>query len=261
MKTENIKIKPQWEKSKEEIWNDLFEELEETPKVIKMVPRKRNIWFYAAASIAAIAIILPSIAFFYTENKIAEKGIHLAVVLPDGSKVELNADSEISYKPLWWMFSREVKLKGEAYFEVEKGSTFNVHSGEYTTSVLGTSFNIFSRANKFNVTCLSGKVNVSGKSESVILTKNMQALWDSNRLIAKDIEDAVQSINWKQGKFIFIGVPLQEVIQEIERQYDITVSPNSGLNQSYSGNFTKTEKPDDVLQIVGKPFGIKFKIE
>ena len=261
MKTEDIKIKPQWEKSKEEIWDNLFEELEDTPKVIEMAPRKRSIWFYAAASIAAIAIILPSIAFFYTKSETAERGTHLAVVLPDGSKVDLNAESEISYKPLWWMVSREVKLKGEAYFEVEKGSTFDVHSGQYTVSVLGTSFNVFSRANKFNVTCLTGKVNVSDKSESVILTPNMQAFLNESKLTLTDITNAKDVINWKQGKFVFIGVPLQEVVLEIERQYDITVSPNSGLNQSYSGNFTKTENPNEVLKIVGKPFGIEFKIK
>ena len=144
MKADDIKITPKWSKSKEDIWDSVFEGLEETPKVIEMAPRKRSLWFYAAASIAAIAIILPSIAFFYTKNEVAERGTHLAVVLPDGSKVDLNAESKISYKPLWWFISRDVELKGEAYFEVEKGSTFDVRSGQYTVSVLGTSFNVFS---------------------------------------------------------------------------------------------------------------------
>ena len=261
MKTDDIKITPEWSKSKEEVWATVFEELEDTPKVIKMAPRKRSVWFYAAASIAAIAIILPSIAFFYTKSEVAERGSHLAVALPDGSKVDLYAESEISYKPLWWFISRDVKLKGEAYFEVEKGSKFDVHSTQYTVSVLGTSFNVFSRAGKFNVTCLTGKVNVSDKSESVILTPNMQALWDNGKLITKEIDDARESINWKQGKFVFVGVPLQEVIQEIERQYDIEVLPNSNLDYSYSGNFTKANDPNDVLKIVGTPFGIEFKIK
>lgn len=261
MKTDDIKIIPKWSKSKEDIWDNVFEGLEDTPKVIEMAPRKRSIWFYAAASIAAIAIILPSIAFFYTKNEVAGRGSHLAIVLPDGSKVDLNAESEISYKPLWWHISRDVELKGEAYFEVEKGSTFDVRSGEYTVSVLGTSFNIFSRDGKYNVTCLTGKVNVSDKLESVILTPNMQALWNDGKLISKDIDDAKESINWKQGKFVFVGVPLYEVIQEIERQYDIEVLPNSNLDYLYSGNFTKAKNPDDVLKIVGKPFGIEFKIK
>ncbi|MFV0291133.1 MAG: FecR family protein [Mangrovibacterium sp.] len=261
MKTDDIKICPKWSKSKEEVWANVFEELEAHPQVIKMTSRKRSVWLYAAASIAAIIIILPSIAFFYTKSELAERSSNLAIVLPDGSKVDLNAESEISYKPLWWYISRDVKLKGEAYFEVEKGSTFNVRSGGYIVSVLGTSFNVFSRAEKFNVTCLTGKVNVSDQSESVILTPNMQALLSKGKLITKDIDDARESISWKQGKFIFIGTPLLEVIQEIERQYDIEVMPYSNLNYIYSGNFTKANNPNDVLKIVGTPFGIEFKIK
>lgn len=76
MKTDDIKITPKWSKSKEDIWDSVFEGLEETPKVIEMAPRKRSLWFYAAASIAAIAIILPSIAFFYTKMKLL-KEVHI----------------------------------------------------------------------------------------------------------------------------------------------------------------------------------------
>lgn len=261
MKTDNIKITPKWNKTKEDIWDNVFEGLEDAPKVIEIIPRRKTLWFYAVASIVAVATILPAFAFFYTKSEVADRGSYLAVNLPDGSKVDLNAESEISYKPLWWFVSRDVKMKGEAYFEVEKGSTFKVHSGEYTVSVLGTSFNILSRHVKYNVTCLTGKVNVSDKNASVILTPNMEASWSNGKLISKEISNAKESIEWKGGKFVFVSVPLQEVIQEIERQYDIEVLPDSNLDYLYSGNFTKTENPYDVLKIVGKPFGIEFKIK
>lgn len=261
MKTDDIKITPEWSKSKEEVWANVFEKLEDTPQMVKMSPRKRSIWFYAAASVAVIAIILPSIAFFYVKSEVAERGSHLTVILPDGSKVDMNAESKISYKPFWWPISRDVELKGEAYFEVKKGSSFDVRSGQYTVSVLGTSFNVLYRNGKFNVTCLTGKVDVSNKSELVTLTPNMQALWNNGKLIAKEIDDAEKSINWKLGRFVFVSVPLQEVIQEIERQYNIEIFPNSNLNHLYSGNFTRANDPEDVLKIVGKPFGIEFKIK
>lgn len=260
MKTDNIKITPKWEKSKDEIWNEAFADLQETNK--HLVEKKRiPLWRYIAASAAVIIFAVTSFAFLYTTTETVGRGSHLAFTLPDGSKVDLNAESELSYKPYWWFASRNVNLKGEAYFEVKKGSTFNVHSNQYTVSVLGTSFNVFSRSDKFSVTCLTGKINVSDKSESVILTPDMQVSLDGGKLKTWDIEDASQSINWKQGKFVFVGVPLKDVIQEIERQYDIKVSPSSNLDYLYSGNFTKTENPDDVLKIVGKPFGIEFKIK
>ncbi|OJX87344.1 MAG: hypothetical protein BGP01_00570 [Paludibacter sp. 47-17] len=261
MKTEDIKITPKWSKSKEDIWNDMFEQLEDNPKVIEMKPRRKPVWLYVAAAVATIVILLPGIAFLYTKSETAGRGSHLAVALPDGSKVELNAESKITYKPFWWMVSRNVELQGEAYFEVEKGSKFDVRSGDYTVSVLGTSFNIFSRADKYAVTCLTGKVSVADKATSVVLTPNMQAILNNNQLITANIENAKEAINWKEGRFVFVSVPLVEVIQEIERQYDINVQPGSNLDYLYSGNFTKTQNPEDVLKIVGKPFGIEFKMK
>lgn len=261
MKTNNIKITPKWEKSKDEIWNKAFADLQET-NIEHLVEKKRiPLWRYIAASAVVIVFAVTSFAFLYTTTETIGRGSHLAFTLPDGSKVDLNAESQLSYKPYWWYVSRNVKLNGEAYFEVEKGSTFGVQSGQYAVHVLGTSFNVFSRSDQFNVTCLTGKVNVSDKSESVILTPNMQAVLDGGKLKTWEIEDAKLSIEWKKGKFVFVGVPLKDVIQEIERQYNIKVSSSSNLDYLYSGNFTKTKDPNDVLQIVGKPFGIEFKIE
>lgn len=260
MKTDNIKIAPKWSKKKDEIWNNVFDELKDT-SAVEPVSRRKSLLFYAAASIIIIAVFLPGFAYFYTKKETAGKGMHLSIILPDKTKADLNAESEISYKPLWWYISRNVKLTGEAYFDVKKGSTFNVYSDRYTVSVLGTSFNVFSRAGKFKATCISGKVKVSNKSESVTLLPNMQASYYNDKLMVKDIEDAKESINWKQRKFTFVGVPLKDVLREIERQYDIEVWSDSDLDYLYSGNFTMTENPSDVLKIVGKPFGIELKIK
>lgn len=59
----------------------------------------------------------------------------------------------------------------------------------------------------------------------------------------------------------FEGVPLVEVINEIERQYDIRVKADIPPGHVYTGNFSRATKPDMILEIIGKPFGIKFSIE
>jgi ferric-dicitrate binding protein FerR (iron transport regulator) len=71
----------------------------------------------------------------------------------------------------------------------------------------------------------------------------------------------LQSVGWTQNKFSFIGVPLADVVKEVERQYDIHVSTTSELDYLYTGNFSKEKQPEEVLEIIGKPFGITFKIE
>ncbi|MFV0345346.1 MAG: FecR domain-containing protein, partial [Bacteroidales bacterium] len=73
--------------------------------------------------------------------------------------------------------------------------------------------------------------------------------------------DVSQAVAWTRGQFSFVGVSLSDVVKEVERQYDIKVSTDSKLDYLYTGNFSKDKSPKDVLEIIGKPFGISFEIE
>lgn len=241
MKTDNIKIIPKWKKSKDDIWNETFANLEDT-KVVKKV-RYISFLKYAAAAVITLVVAGTSFAYLYTETETAARGTHLAISLPDGSSVNLNAESELKYKPFWWFASRDVKLNGEAYFEVKSGSQFTVESGQNQVKVLGTSFNIFARAEKYSVTCLTGKVEVSANKGTVILNPNMQANLSNCKLTVNEKFDASQTIGWTQNRFSFIGVPLIDVVEEVERQYDINVTTTSKLDYLYTGNFSKAKQP------------------
>lgn len=257
MKTKDVKITPKWNRSKDEIWNDVFSDLEQTkaPKV-----RHLSFWRYAAA-VAVILITVGSFGFLYETTEQIGRGAHLAITLPDGSKVNLNADSRLSYKPYWWVISRDVKLEGEALFEVKSGSRFTVKSGQNRVRVLGTSFNIFARTDYYSVACLTGKVEVITNQERAILTPDMRASLRGGVFNVFENMDASHSIGWTQNRFSFIGIPLIEVIQEIERQYDIHISTDSKLDYLYTGTFSKEKSPEEVLEIVGRPFGITFRID
>jgi ferric-dicitrate binding protein FerR (iron transport regulator) len=259
MKTSAIKVTPKWSKSKDEIWDDVFSDLEETETTPKI--KRLSLWKYAAAAVVTFIIASASFAWLYETTEQAVRGSHLAVTLPDGSKVNLNADSKLSYKPYWWFVSRNVALNGEAFFEVTPGSRFTVESDRNEVRVLGTSFNVFARSENYSVTCLTGKVEVRAYNEKITLTPNMQVNLRSGKLDISENIDGLQSIGWTQNKFSFIGVPLVDVVKEIERQYDIHIIANSELDYLYTGNFSKEKEPEEVLEIVGKPFGITFKIE
>ncbi len=259
MKTENIKIIPKWNKSIEEVWNDKFANIEDKSRQ-KLKSRQLTI-YYMAIAVIVILLIIPATAHFYTKEIIVPKGKHLVTELPDGSKVTLNAESSICYKPLWWSISKEIKLTGEAYFEVTKGKTFEVQSNAATVRVLGTSFNIYARSKKYNVTCLTGKVEVFDHKQSVILTPNMSTTLDNGNFTSYKIDNVKESIGWINDQFSFNSVPLIEVIKEIERQYNIKIVTPDNLDYFYTGKFSKTNKPDDILKIIEKPFGIKLKIE
>ncbi|WP_085536650.1 FecR family protein [Massilibacteroides vaginae] len=257
MKIDDIQIDPQWDKSSEDIWLEKFSTL----KKGKKKGRKLKLFSYYSAASVILFAVLTSFAYFYSTNEISDRGVHKTVILPDGSKVEMNAESKLAYKPLWWYISRDIELSGEAYFEVEKGSRFSVYSNNNSVHVLGTSFNIFSRTDKYNVTCLAGKVEVISNQEKTILTPNMEAVLNKGKLNVSQISKSEQVIGWRENKFCFIGVPLPDVIEEIERQYDIHVTTTSKLNYLYSGNFSKEKDAQEILDIIGEPFGITFNIK
>jgi Fe2+-dicitrate sensor, membrane component len=252
---DKIKSKPVWPKSKEDIWDEVFEHLDEQEHK-KFFLNKIPTWGYAAC----ILIPLLLICHFYTVTEDTMKGEHSVVILPDRSTVTMNAESKLSYKPFEWYISKKVKLKGEAFFEVTPGRSFSVQTGQTQVKVLGTTFNVYSRHETCRVTCLSGQVEVHAEKKSIILNPNMQAVFNEKININNNVEVSTAT-GWMQGKFVFIEMPLQEVIAEVERQYNITVTPDYNPNHLYSGNFSKMEEPEEILEVIGKPFDISFSIE
>ncbi|MDR0575700.1 MAG: FecR domain-containing protein [Tannerella sp.] len=257
---ENVSIKPKWSKSKEKIWKEVFEPLmkrEEDERENVENPAKRiPLWSYAAILVVLVSLTI----HLYTVTEETARGEHAEVRLPDNSKATLNAESKLSYSPLEWFISRTVTLEGEACFDVKPGSRFSVQSGRKRANVLGTTFNVHARPERYCVTCLAGKVEVCVGKEIVALNPGMQATWLGWELSVDKDAVFTQATGWMQGKFEFAETPLSEVVAEIERQYDIHVMSGFNPDHLYTGNFSKTERPEDVLEILGKPFGITFDI-
>ena len=247
-----IRIEPEWSKSKEEIWDEMFEHLEERNNQ-KVWLRRIPLWGYAASLLIPILLI----CHFYTVSKETARGEHLAIRFPDNSKVTMNAESKISYKPLSWFLNRKVRLEGEACFDVKHGSRFSVQSGRNIVSVLGTTFNVCARPGLYRVTCLEGQVEVHAGSESVVLHANMQAVLHEPMLLIYSMAPSIAP-GWMQGEFVFVAAPLSEVIAEVERQYNINITPDDFTNHLFTGSFAKTDKPEVILEYIGKPFGITF---
>lgn len=258
MSINDIKITPRWDKSKDDIWNETFAGTEEK-KGTKFVPfRKRRLVYSVAALL--LLLLIPGYALFHTRTITAVRGNHATVLLPDGSKAILNADSRISYKPYRWVFSRDIRMEGEASFEVKKGKRFRVFSGDRAVTVLGTTFNVFSRQEGYSVTCLTGKVQVKDDTGSVILEPDMQAYYTDGQLIVKPVVTSAQVTGWISDRFYFSQAPLENVLREIERQYDIFIIRPDKNDYLYNGNFSKLKDPEEVLEIISKPFGIKLEI-
>jgi len=253
------KVNIPYEKDKQTVWGVLENKISEQSPAKKVAFIKRRA---ITAIAAALLLLLGSslIMRFYTRTILVPKGEHLNAQLPDGSVVKLNAESTLKYFPYWWRFSRDIEFSGEGYFDIEKGSELEVSSTKGKTIVLGTSFNIYSRNHQYEVTCLSGKVKVVSTShEEVILTPDYHAELDENgNILVNKLDKPEATTQWINKMFKFSSEPLMQVIEEIERQYNIVIKTSGNLDYLYTGYFAKSMNPDQVLNLICKPFGLTF---
>lgn len=267
-----FKIEPKWKKSSGEIWADHFESL--TSAATEEVREERGIVVkggfshlrsYALYYAAAAIIILLITPLVYTKNISALRGEHLAYTLPDGSEVAINAQSELSYRPLLWYVSRGVKMEGEILFKVKKGSDFTVKSSNGKVRVLGTTFNVISRDSRYEVACIEGRVEVSAKTgeaerKRVIISGGEGVeLMENEGLMNIPADEVVSSISWTQNSFYFTAVPLRDVLDEVARQYNVELRLDSEEEMIYTGNFSGSTSLEEVLEIVTLPFSLKIE--
>jgi ferric-dicitrate binding protein FerR (iron transport regulator) len=225
-------------------------------KVKKLVPN----WMYAAA--ASIALLF-SVVYFLTNSEetfSTSFGEQLAVVLPDGSEVQLNSKSTLTFKKSdWFDGNRTLQLDGEGYFKVQKGSKFSVSTDNGTVSVLGTEFNVKTDESYFEVKCFEGKVQVKNDSETAILTQGLSFKKIETNLSVKG-EFAASSPNWLLGETSFTNTPLKFVLKELEKQYQVDIISSSiDVNTLYTGTFSN-KNLDLALQTICIPLSIEYSI-
>ena len=253
---------------------DVAKQVELYPKSEqKYLTRRISLWSCAAGLLIPIILV----CCFYTKTINTTRGEQTVVQLPDQSTITLNAESKLSYKPFVWMIARvknapaglssslingrKVRFEGEAFFDVTTGSRFSVQTGDYWVNVLGTTFNVYARPDMYRVNCLSGQVEVLTGQENVVLQPNMQATLRERQLMVNSDVTPLTANGWMHGLFVFEGTPLREVVAEIERQYNIRVTFDYNQSHLYTGKFSKTGTPDEILEVIGKAFGITFSQE
>ncbi len=252
-----------WEKSKEDIWKNLSESIlkEDWGKNTsrRKLPGKQ--WLAAAAAIALLLATAGFLRFHRLETSTGMTGT-VSVLLPDGTSVELNSNSMLSYQPYWWRISRSVEMEGEAWFRVEPGSKFRVQSEFAITQVLGTSFNVFSRGDQYHVSCHTGRVLVtaSDSEERAVLNPGKKAeLGDGGVLIVSDIVYRGNVPQWMNRKLLFSATPLRMVFEEIEKQYGIEIDISRLPDLIYSGNFATDIPLENVLTLLCRPFNLRYE--
>jgi len=220
-------------------------------------------WMKTLLPIAAVlVVVLAGFFYFYLDADISVQTVaaeKTELYLPDSSQVILNAFSKISYNKNKWSTSRQVNMEGEAYFDVSKGSRFDVITTYGSVSVLGTHFNVKSRIDFFEVICYEGLVQVQVDGQLVKLPPN-HSVRINNGMLTKSDNNQGFSPSWLDNESSFQSVPFVQVIQEFERQYDVSVRANNvDLNQLFTGRFVHDDQAL-ALQEISVPLNLTFEL-
>lgn len=227
-------------------------------KKAKPLIKLQNRWFSRVAAILVLALGITFLVKPYVPSReYASAGEKNTFLLPDNSEIVLNAASEIKYKKWNWDNDRSLELDGEAFFKVAKGEKFTVNTDLGTVTVVGTQFNIKARNNNFEVECYEGKVKVTFDKKTIFLTKGQNIVAQKGAKIEALPLTALQP-TWMRNEIKFNNNSLAEVIEELERQYNITIESTVKSSQSFTGTLP-LKNVDAALQIISKTHHLKYK--
>lgn len=243
----------------------------------KIVPTRKLIPYRLIAVAASILIIFASLVFFKAnlanlihpvqqQQTMSATGERKQLQLADGTKVWLSPNSKLSYPDKFTNKQRLVSLDGEAFFEVAHDAEhpFIIKTGQVSTTVLGTSFNInaYQQKHTINVTLVSGKVAVALNTKNVTMLPNQQIIVDKTtaQLTKIDFPGAASFLHKRLGLYEYQGTALKEVIKDLETQYGIEIQLDNELTESsFYGNLNMNDPISQTLNKLGMVMEIKWK--
>ncbi|MFC4872113.1 FecR family protein [Negadavirga shengliensis] len=223
-----------------EIQNKIWSEQAPETKV-------RTIHIWKRISVAAAIVFLMGLSWIFRDTLIdwiipvevqylaTQTGERQQITLIDGTEVWLSPDSRLGYPEKFKGDIREVILEGEAFFDVvpDSAKPFVIRSGEVSTTVLGTSFNVEAyEESDIAVTVLTGSVSVLATDvEPIKLAPHERAVFNSTEksLIKESAPDAEKLLAQREGIFEYEGTPLTDIVKDLNRQYKAIVKLEGDL--------------------------------
>lgn len=197
------------------------------------------------------------------------KGGEYSLVLADGSKIWLNAASELKYPVSFSGSERKVYMEGEAYFEIAKNKDkpFIVHTKGYDVEVLGTKFNVIAYNDEQQIATTldegSVKITTTEKGKPVYLTPGQQAVLHKNSAKIDIVDvDTYPYSSWKNGLFVFQSESLGNITRKISRWYNCEFQfADADLeNARFTGTLSRDTELGELLKIISQTCAIEFAV-
>ena len=260
-------------------WENTYSRLKESGLLTKTVPiesRNRMRAYMRIAAMALMVIGFGSALFYLNSTGFFSKRIlitsnyeqrNIKVILPDGSAVFLNRNSELSYHQKFGSDRRSVRLTGEAFFEITRDASkpFIIDAGEAKVKVLGTTFSVMTKnsKNEVEVFVKTGKVMLSDNSgsQNIILEPGYIGTLDSkmtNRVLNKN----PNYLAWNTDLLEYEGKTLDIVFADLKKVYniDITVDDPEILNKTLTATYDK-EPQETIIRLICATFNLSYKKE
>ena len=263
----NVDIDQAWQKVSMRI---AAEEFVQGEPVVRTLERPNFRW-YAAAVILALVGMFTFFQYLFRNDEVqlASKDIKLEETLNDGSVVTLNAGSKLSYSKIFKGEQREVKLEGEAFFDVAKDpdKPFVINTERAEIKVLGTSFNVEAMVNSdVRVHVVSGSVQLSvpgstADSLKVVLEPGTTGVIALSGRVYKEKPMINDALFWMDKRLEFDKTPLPEVFQVLERNYRVeftTVDPD--LKKCLLTARFREDSVKNILSVIEATFDVQFEL-
>ena len=247
----------------------------EAPRLEKRKIFRSKTLKYCIAAAAAAALFLTGAATSELVTGKRQETVLMAssenissYTLPDGSKVWLNKNSWLTYNQRFGKRTRQVALKGEGYFEVNRDEQrpFIVKmQNNLDIKVLGTTFNAcnYPSLNKAEVILRSGSVQVSdnGRNEYVILKPNQKFTWNEGTAEISSV-NAMNCCRWFEHRLVFDNVKLKDILENLSHKYQTEISLNVGnLADKHMSMTIRDESVEDILDILTTLLPIRWRYQ
>ena len=201
----------------------------------------------------------------------SRQGMVTRFTLADGTKIWLNSCSELKFPTRFTGKVREVKLKGEAFFEVTKNEKqpFRVNAKELNVEVLGTSFNVinYNDDNQSEVILVEGKVRLSSQKDQIkkelgLMNPGQRAVYDQEvRNVVTENVDVDKYIAWRDGNLIFRDDKMEDVVKRLSRWFNVEIVILDPEIKSYIYKATfRNENLKQVMNLLAISAPIDYRI-
>lgn len=204
---------------------------------------------------------------------VTPKGRQYQLVLPDGSRIWLNAATTLTYPVNFNKDKRQVEVRGEAYFEVEKAANwpFVVNTEFQQIEVLGTHFNIsaYDDDEHAKTTLVEGRVKVVSSADgqragqTKVLIPGQQAITlRGSSHIKVDKIDTEEVMSWKENLFVFNNEEISEVMKKVSRWYDVEVEYLDGMaGKRIGGSIPRLSHVEELMEALKATGLLHYKMK